>query len=332
MYSPTTPFATVPGDPVASAAPAVAFTLALSNPTAADVNASFMFALPLAAVNDCARVTKSPVGNASAVSSYAGCLAACRATAGCASWTYAPAPAGGACTLAQDVPLSTYAAGSYCGLAGGWSAGGDTLELAMPCTGAAATSPACGSAALQVTSGADGGSAMSLGVADSPADLWAAFASTGGFPAGNGIIASNDFFNATAAIGAAATSVTVPAGGNATLSIVFAWYFPHRDHSGEDIGNFYSTLWDTASEVSDGLAADGALSSVVATLNAHHSVFTNANSSLPDWLGDHAVNQMSHMRGMIWSRDGRMREFEAFDCMDVDAVRAVACSGARLLH
>jgi len=32
------------------------------------------------------------------------------------------------------------------------------------------------------------------------------------------------------------------------------------------------------------------------------------------------INQMSHFRGMIWSRDGRMREFEALDCMDVDSI------------
>ena len=332
----------VPGDPAASAAPAVAFTLALSNPTAAPVNVSLMFALPLAAVNDCARTTKTPLGNATAVAGYADCLAACAATSGCASWTYS-GPAG-TCVLAADVPLSIFALGSYCGLQGGWSAGGETLELELPCNGAAATSPACGGAALQATSGVDGGTACSLGVANDPAALWRAFAATGAFPVGDGVLASGAFFNVSAAIGAAATTVTVPAGGSATLSLVFAWYFPHRDYAGEDIGNFYSTLWESAPDVAAGLAADGALAAAAADLNAHHAVFANANSSLPDWLADHFVNQMSHMRGMIWSRDGRMREFEvgrgigeradlvaallpsppllpqAFDCMDLDAI------------
>lgn len=29
---------------------------------------------------------------------------------------------------------------------------------------------------------------------------------------------------------------------------------------------------------------------------------------------------MSHAHMMIWSRDGRMREFEAFSCDDVDSI------------
>lgn len=227
----------VPGDPAASAAPAVAFSVTLTNPTAAALNASLMFALPLAAVNDCARVTKAPLGNATAVSGYAACLAACSAAAGCASWTLSAA---GLCTLAADVPLSVFAAGAYCGVQGGWSAtDGGALELDLPCAGAAATSPACGGAALRPTEGADGGTSSSLGVANDPAALWRAFAASGGFPVGNGVIASGAFFNVSAAVGAAATTVSVPPGGTATLSLVFAWYFPHRDHAGEDIGNYY---------------------------------------------------------------------------------------------
>ena len=50
------------------------------------------------------------------------------------------------------------------------------------------------------------------------------------------------------------------------------------------------------------------LAGVAATLNAHHAVFAHPASPLPDWLADHLVNQMSHLRGLIWTRDGRMRE------------------------
>ena len=33
-----------------------------------------------------------------------------------------------------------------------------------------------------------------------------------------------------------------------------------------------------------------------------------------------AINEMSHFRGMIWTGDGRMREYEANDCPDLDSI------------
>ena len=105
-----------------------------------------------------------------------------------------------------------------------------------------------------------------------------------------------------------------------TLSIVLAWSFPHRDHAGEDIGNFYSTLFEDSADTARQLAAPGRLERVAADLAAHHAVFAGAGSSLPEWLADFLVNGVSHFRGMIYTRDGRMREFEAFDCMDVDSI------------
>ncbi len=41
---------------------------------------------------------------------------------------------------------------------------------------------------------------------------------------------------------ATTVTVSVPAGSVASASIVFAWYFPERDHMGVDIGNFYSNM------------------------------------------------------------------------------------------
>ena len=131
---------------------------------------------------------------------------------------------------------------------------------------------------------------------------------------------AGSFAGAAVGHGAASVSLTVPPRSNATLSIVFAWSFPHRDHAGEDIGQFYSTLFGDSAATAASLAAPGALEAVAADLAAHHGVFAGAGSSLPDWLADFLVNGVSHFRGMIWSRDGRMREFEAFDCMDLDSI------------
>jgi hypothetical protein len=42
---------------------------------------------------------------------------------------------------------------------------------------------------------------------------------------------------------AAIATVSVPAGGSVSVTVVFSWYFPHRDHVGQNIGNFYSNLY-----------------------------------------------------------------------------------------
>ena len=310
----------VPGDPAASAAPAVVFSLALTNTGAQPLNASLFLSLPLASVNDCARHSAAPLANASGLTPAA-CLAACAALQGCSSWTLLPS---GSCIMASDVPLSVHSLGAYCGVRGAWSADGSALTLAMPCAGGATASPACGDATLRPVppgAGQAGGSswAGSMGAAADPAQLWAQFAANGSLGGqGSSSSSSSAFAAAAVGYGAASVSLTLPPGANATLSLVFSWYFPHRDHAGEDIGNFYSTQWGDSGEVALGLAAEGALERVAADLSAHHALFVN--SSLPEWLADFLVNGMSHMRGMIYSRDGRMREFEAFDCMDLDSI------------
>jgi non-lysosomal glucosylceramidase len=303
-----------PGDPAASAAPAVAFTLAVANAGDAPLEASLFLSLPLASVNDCARKSAlPPVATLAGAAGPAACLAACAAAAGCASWTLA---ADATCVLAADAPLSVHAPGAFCGLRGAFSADGAALTLALPCP-AAAPGPACGDATLRPA--AAGGAAPSLGAAADAGALWRAFAATGGFAPGGGVSAGS-FAGAAVGHGAASATLTVPPRSNATLSIVLAWHFPHRDHAGEDIGNFYATLFSDSADVARALAAPGALERAAADLSAHHAVFAGGGSSLPDWLADFAVNAMSHFRGMIFSRDGRMREFEAFDCMDLDSI------------
>ena len=298
----------VPGDPAASAAPAVVFTLAVQNSGATPLDASFFLSLPLGAVNDCARRSSSPpLANFSGLAGPAECLAACAANANCSSWTFAGGAAS-VCRLARDVPLSVHEAGSFCGVRGAWGADGTALTLAMPCA-AQAPSPACGDATLRPVL-AGGAAAGSLGAAADPALLWRSFAATGAFADGGGVRAGS-FEGVAVGHGAAAVSLSVAPGANATLSIVFAWYFAHRDHDVEDIGQFYSTIFEDSADVARSLAAPGRLEGVAADLAAHHAVFAGAGSSLPDWLADFLVNSMSHFRGMIWSRDGRMREFEA---------------------
>ena len=45
-----------------------------------------------------------------------------------------------------------------------------------------------------------------------------------------------------------------------------------------------------------------------------------SSTSLPDWLQDHLVNSLSFWRSGFRLTDGRWRQWEAFDCNDVDSV------------
>ena len=71
---------------------------------------------------------------------------------------------------------------------------------------------------------------------------------------------------------------------------------------GEDIGNYYANVWANSGEVAAQLGTEAALASVVNNILLHHSVF--AGPTLPEWMSDFAVNEMSHFRGLIWTRDG----------------------------
>ena len=155
-----------------------------------------------------------------------------------------------------------------------------------------------------------------FGAAGSLADLWAAWSSAGAFASGQGTTVTPNGAPVLATHGATSVSVPVPAGATVTLSITFAWYFPDRDHMGVNLGNAYAAIWDSSADVAAGLSTAKDLNDVVTTINNVHDVY---HGSLPQWLSDAAINEASHIRGMMYLRDGRMREYEANDCPDVDS-------------
>lgn len=89
---------------------------------------------------------------------------------------------------------------------------------------------------------------LSFGVSDDPSELLRSFEGAGGFPdTGNRSVS-------IAAHGAAAVSTTIPGNSTVTLSIVFAWHFPHRDFSGTILGNNYANVWADSVAVATELA------------------------------------------------------------------------------
>lgn len=142
--------------------------------------------------------------------------------------------------------------------------------------------------------------------ADTLAEIWQQFA-TG----------KNAAITPTAVHGAVSSTTDVPAGGNRTLTIIFAWHFPTRYFTGKPIGNYYANLHKDAASTAAGMA--DRLPGLVSTYRNWHAAFFEA-SSLPVWLQDVIVNSMSQWRSAFMTADGRWRQWEAYDCVDVDSV------------
>lgn len=81
-----------------------------------------------------------------------------------------------------------------------------------------------------------------------------------------------------------------------------------------DVGNYYSTLWGSSEEVALDMLND--LPNVIADAQTLHAPFFS--SSLPDWLQDSLVNSLSHIRSAWWTAKGEWRQWEAYDCVNVD--------------
>ena len=138
------------------------------------------------------------------------------------------------------------------------------------------------------------------------------------FTAAAGDAESQVAISPTAVHGAVSNRITVPPGGNGSVTIVFAWHFPTRYMSGEQIGNYYAAhLHRDAASAAFGLAAR--LPEVVETIHGWHEAFFGAKS-LPVWLQDVIVNSMSQWRSAFMTIDGRWRQWEAYDCVDLDSV------------
>lgn len=89
------------------------------------------------------------------------------------------------------------------------------------------------------------------------------------------------------------------------------------------VGNYYSNMFRSSEEAA--LHMSGDLASTVRAISAWHSsmILNNRVSSvqtLPEWLQDVLVNGLSFWRTGLYLRDGRWRQFEALDCIDVDSV------------
>ena len=318
-------FALKPTDLNRSATPSFTLSANVHNPSDKDQKVSFMWTLPIAFDSDTSRLNGSSIWSGTTLGPI-DCMSLCQSSEACQSWTYAST---GVCTLAAVVPLSYYRAGYASGVKGVWQWQQGRVA------GTTSTTAASAGPLQHVRSGDVGGPSfgdvslwpiissvnttpidytLTLGVKSDIVDLFYDFADDGqlGLPK-NG--------NRTGAIGAAAVTAIVPAGANVTLSVVFSWYFPNRDHLYENIGNYYQNLFSDSIDVGQSIVeSDGSgLSTVVDDILALQSVYYN--TTLPEYLIDNLVNSFSHLRSAMWSANGTWRQWEAYDCVDVDSVR-----------
>jgi hypothetical protein len=141
------------GDMEASGTPAAAFTLTATNPSAAELELAFFFALPLSlqrgVIRSAADATNGTAGGAEA------CHAACAANATCAGWSYG---GGSRCQQYTEAALpsarNTDAAGAASGVKGTWRQGRAAHCATLERPG---SHPAAGNASL--CAAAEGGGA-----------------------------------------------------------------------------------------------------------------------------------------------------------------------------
>jgi non-lysosomal glucosylceramidase len=308
----------VPGDSPTSSAPAAVFSLSITNNGASPANVSMLLQIPFGGMSDCRRVNAKYVMNSSQVSA-AGCLSACAsapASESCAAWNF---NAAGICELLSNAGPMVFELGSSCGVVGAWDSSTGTLGFAAhPSDPESEAGPAWGDIALSPVGGVGFSSSFAAGNA---ADLYASFAAGGGtFVSLPGVAAVGNFSNyAVIGGGVTITSPIIAPGDTVTISISFSWYFPNRDYYNSIVGQFYSTRFTSALDVS-AMYTNDHLVEVATTAAVHTNVWTNKDTSMPTWLSDHMLNQFSHFRNFIYSRDGSMREHEANDCPDLDSV------------
>jgi non-lysosomal glucosylceramidase len=94
------------------------------------------------------------------------------------------------------------------------------------------------------------------------------------------------------------------------------------------IGNFYSNMFKSSQSVALHMRKN-LLKSVsdIATWQEPFMLTTASPSEsksrvhrLPAWLNDVLINSVSFWRSAFWTKDGRWRQWEAYDCNDMDTI------------
>lgn len=266
------------------------------------------------------KVYPVPAGDAGIASCHVDC---CKDPA-CSGWVVAnsaappgadpnPCKVGTPCCWHKSGPITERPPCPFCisGLGSGGGGGG----------GSAGMNEQVGNFALHAAKGDDGATTKAtLFTGATLAEIYTAFA-TGDAASAAGTQQQQQQQQtpkATDTHGAVANTVTIPPGGTGTVTVVFGWHFAERYFTDVSIGNFYAAhLHADASSAAEGMA--GRLPDTVQQIAGVHKAFFESDT-VPEFLQDTLVNSMSQFRSAFMTRDGRWRQWEAYDCVDVDSV------------
>jgi non-lysosomal glucosylceramidase len=274
--------------------------------------ADFTFLLPFSVEPESAR--PSGTGPGEPVANKEACHGQCAREASCQTWTFAD----GKCSMSSTgspVPFNRYSPGTYSGVKGTWksSTEGDSTCITLERAG---SGPAQGTLSACATDDSSVGATVSASSAATIKSLWEA-AFEGPRAAQSATLSATDPYGALTVH----TKKFGP-GEKRALTIVLSWHYPERSYLTQRVGNFYNNLFDNS--IAAGRALAGSLESTVGAIESLHSVFLDA-SSLPTWLSDTLLNMLSHIRSAWWEENGKWRQWEAYDCVNV--VRHVGRAG-----
>ncbi|CAE7410315.1 unnamed protein product [Symbiodinium natans] len=102
--------------------------------------------------------------------------------------------------------------------------------------------------------------------------------------------------------------------GDLAISVALSWTFPHRFYLSNWTGNYYSKLHPSSQD-----AAAEVLSQKQGLLE-NYKALHESYRGVPDFLADSLLNSLTHMRSAWITADKRFRQWEAFDCINVDSV------------
>lgn len=296
-----------PGDLNRSITPAIIYSLNILNTNNYPIEVNFMFNAPLSSQVDQTRLSKN-VMKQIVSDTYVECIQLCDQDPQCATWNWQLVENNFTCILYSDVGNNIYVSGHVSGVRGQWTYD-RTGPLILDRPG---TMPANGQYVLWPFLSSD--KTMSAVVDNNITSILSNFSINGGW-------FQQTEIKQAAANGAVSISTKLQSGEKKTLSILFAWYFPHHNWLNLTLDNYYSLLYNNVTSVGQSIGVDkddSELNRILKDISTLHNLYLN--SSLPDYLVDSLINSVSHVRSAMYFVNGDWRQWEAYDCDDVDSV------------
>ncbi|CAF2990139.1 unnamed protein product [Rotaria sp. Silwood2] len=297
-----------PGDLNRSMTPAIIYSLNIENPNDYPIAIDFMYNVPLSVQIDQTRLSKNIIQQIIS-DTYIQCISFCDQNNLCASWNWHIVNNQNTCLLYSDIGNNVFLSDHVSGVRGQWTYNkSGPLVLDRP-----GKMPANGQYVLWPFLSSD--QTMTATIDNDINNILSNFSLNGGW-------FEQTEIKGSAANAAVSISTKLQPGEKKTLSILFAWYFPHHYWLDLPLDNYYTLLFNNVTNVGQSIGIDknddSQLKIIIKDILTLHYLYFN--SSLPDYLVDSLINSASHMRSAMYFSNGDWRQWEAYDCNDVDSV------------